>query len=239
MGKQAFVTGGTGGIGECIAKKLSSLGYHVSIQANKNIKKAEEICSITGGDYFTADFSDTTQVLKMIEKYLSLYEYTDVLVNAAGVSNVGLFTDFSALETEKIFNVNIISAMHITKSLLPAMIHKKQGNIVNISSMWGEVGASCEVDYSATKGAVISFTKALAKEVGPSGIRVNAVSPGVIKTEMLSCFSEDDLNALAEETPLCRIGTPEDVAEAVGFLVSTAASFITGEVLKVNGGICI
>jgi 3-oxoacyl-[acyl-carrier protein] reductase len=175
----------------------------------------------------------------MADEILSNHSEIDVLINCAGMSLYGLFTDFDSVQRNKIFQVNVLSMMNLTRKILPSMIRKQSGKIVNITSMWGETGASCEVDYSATKSAIIGFTKALAKETGLSGVRVNAVSPGVIKTEMMSSFTNEDIEVLKEETPVGRIGLPEDVANAVAFLVSDKADFITGEVLKVNGGFLI
>lgn len=239
MSKYAFVTGSSGGIGEAIAKVLADDGYIVGIHANKNAQKAEKIALETGGDFFVSDFSVLGEAEKLGKKILEKHDKIDLLVNAAGISKTGLFTDFTSADCAEIFNVNVISMMNLTRTILPSMIKRKYGNIINITSMWGEVGASCEVDYSATKGAVIAFTKALAKEVGPSGIRVNAVSPGVIKTNMLSCYSEETLAELADETPLGRTGVPFDIASAVKFLASHNSDFITGETLRVNGGFLI
>ena len=152
------------------------------------------------------------------------------------MSLYGLYQDGSAEDIEKILSVNLKAPMLISRSVIENMISAKRGNIVNISSVWGETGASCETAYSATKAGIIGFTKALAKEVAPSGIRVNCISPGVIKTDMLNIFTKDDLSALEEEIPLGRLGTPRDVASAVAFLLSDAAKYITGETLRVNGG---
>ena len=160
-------------------------------------------------------------------------------VNNAGVSEIDLFTSISSEKISRIMNVNLIGAMELTRKILPAMISCKSGCIINISSMWGEAGASCEVDYSASKAALIGFTKALAQEVAPSGIRVNCIAPGVIRTNMLDCYDEETLRTLAEDTPLGRLGTPEDIAAAARFLCSSSADFITGQVLGVNGGFVI
>lgn len=237
--KYAVITGATGGIGSAIVKKLASEGYFPVMLVNSNIKSAEKLVAECGGCYFKCDFENDVDVEQTAEKILAEISKVDVLVNCAGISFYGLFTDFDANERERIFKVNVISAMNFTRKILPVMISRKSGKIINITSMWGETGASCEVDYSATKAAVIGFTKALAKEVGPSGITVNAVSPGVIKTPMLDRFSEDELDELKEETPLEKIGMPEDVANTVAFLISKNADFITGEVIRVNGGFLI
>ena len=163
----------------------------------------------------------------------------DILVNNAGIAQQKLFTDVTEEDWDRIFAVNVKGMFHCAQAVLPAMIRKKRGKIVNLSSMWGQVGASCEVAYSAAKGAVIAFTKALAQEVGPSGIQVNCVAPGVIDTEMNHTLSPETLAALREETPLGVLGKASDVAEAIGFLVSDRADFITGQVLAPNGGMIL
>ena len=165
--------------------------------------------------------------------------HIDVLVNNAGIAWTGLLTDMTEWEWQQLFRVNVDGAFHLCRAVLPGMISRRAGSIVNISSIWGETGASCEAAYSATKAAIIGLTKALAKEAGPSGVRVNCITPGVIATEMNAALGEDALQALAEETPLGRIGTPEEVAAAVCFLAGEESSFITGQVLGVNGGLLI
>lgn len=239
MKKYAFITGATGDIGTAIALKLHENGYNIGIHTNKKIEKANILAKKINADIYSADFSDENEVERMADEILSNHSEIDVLINCAGMSLYGLFTDFDSVQRNKIFQVNVLSMMNLTRKILPSMIRKQSGKIVNITSMWGETGASCEVDYSATKSAIIGFTKALAKETGLSGVRVNAVSPGVIKTEMMSSFTNEDIEVLKEETPVGRIGLPEDVANAVAFLVSDKADFITGEVLKVNGGFLI
>ena len=176
----------------------------------------------------------------MIFEIISKFGKIDLLVNNAGVSRIDLFDAIPDEFSKNILNTNLGGTLNCSRAVLPYMLSKKSGNIVNISSMWGEVGASCEVDYSASKAGIIGFTKALAKEVGLSGIRVNCVSPGVILTDMnLKTLSEDDLNALKEETPLGTLGSPDDVAEAVYFFASEKSRFITGQILGVNGGFII
>ena len=160
----------------------------------------------------------------------------DVLVNNAGISLVGLFTDLRDEEWQRIANVNLGGAVIAAREVSRIMVSNHAGRIINVGSVWGRVGASCEVAYSATKAGLEGLTKALAKELGPSDITVNCIEPGVIATDMNRCFDTETLNALCDETPLCRIGTPEDVAEAVVFLASDAASFITGQILGVDGG---
>lgn len=163
----------------------------------------------------------------------------DVLVNNAGISSQKLFTDITDDEWKKTIGVNLDAVFYCCKNALPHMIRQKSGAIINISSMWGEVGASCEVHYSASKAGVIGLTKALAKEVAPSGVRVNCIAPGVIMTDMMSDYDDKTINELKDETPLGRLGTPEDIAAAALFLASDDASFITGQTLGVNGGFII
>ncbi len=234
MKKIALVTGAGRGIGKEIAKKLQEDGYFVI--ANSKNTEIENTETQMG---YRADVSDSADVQQMIETIIKKYGKIDVLVNNAGIAQQKLFTDISEADWDTMMNTNLKSMFLVTKAVLPHMIHEKNGAILNISSIWGMVGASCEVHYSAAKAGVIGFTKALAKEVAPSNIRVNCVAPGIIKTDMLNEFCQEDLQELAEETPLGRLGTPRDIAEAVSFLVSEKASFITGEVLGSNGGFVI
>lgn len=164
------------------------------------------------------------------------YNSIDVIINNSGMSLYGLFQDVKNEDINRIFNINLKAPIIITKKLLKFMISKKEGNIINISSVWGETGGSCEAVYSATKAGLIGFTKALAKELAPSHIRVNCISPGVINTKMISSFSDSEISALKDEIPMGRLGLPEDIANAAYFLASENAEYITGEVLKVNGG---
>lgn len=183
-----------------------------------------------------ADFRQPDAPEQLAEAVLQQAGTIDVLVNNAAISVVNLFQCVTKAEQAAIYQVNLLAPVALTRALLPSMLHQHHGNIIHLTSIWGELGASCEVDYSVTKGAMIAFTKSLAKEVAPSGIRVNAVSPGVIDTDMNAHLSAEDRKVLAEETPLQRIGRPEEVAEAVCFLASERAAFITGQVLSVNGG---
>lgn len=239
MKKAAVITGASRGIGKAIAYALANDGYIPVINYNKSREAAEKIAAETGGVVVCADVSDRNAVSDMIETARKKFGGIDVLVNNAGISVTGLFTDISSEAEEQIIDTNIRGVFNCTKAVLPHMISRKYGRIISISSMWGEVGASCEVHYSATKAAVIGFTKALAKEVGLSGITVNCITPGVIMTDMNAEYSEEELNILKEETPLGKLGTPEDIASAVSFLASERASFITGQILGVNGGFVI
>lgn len=186
---------------------------------------------------FRADISNPNDIAAMFTYVESTLGGVDLLVNNAGISYIGLFQDMTDEEILKHTEVNLLGAMYCSKRAVPGMVSKKSGVIINISSMWGEVGASCETVYSACKAGIIGFTKALAKELGPSGIRVNCVSPGVINTDMNRELTDETIKELCEETPLLRIGTPGDVGKMIAFLASDDASFITGQVISVNGGI--
>lgn len=244
MSKVALVTGASRGIGREIALELARSGISVAVNYYSSDEKAKELLDEIKNlninvQIYKADVSNEYEVYEMVHKIQSELGEIDIVVNNAGISQIGLFTDMTSSERDRMLGVNLIGAMNVSKAVLPSMIHYKHGNIINISSMWGEVGASCEVVYSAAKAGLIGFTKALAKELGPSGIRVNCVSPGVIDTDMNSELSESDMNELIKEIPLNKIGTPSDIAKAIKFLVSDKASYITGQVLSVNGGIII
>ena len=237
--KTALVTGASGGIGRAIAEKLASQGYTVAVHCNRGIDRAQALAKALSGIAVQADLADASQIEAMAQTVADAFGHVDVLVNNAGISVTGLLTDIDAAARRELFGVNVLGAIECARALLPGMIRRQAGCIVNISSMWGQVGASCEVDYSAAKAALIGFTKALAQETAPSGIRVNCVAPGVIRTPMLDCYDAQTLDDLAAETPLGRLGTPEDIARAVAFLCSEDAAFITGQVLGVNGGYVI
>lgn len=232
----ALVTGASGGIGAAIARRLAEMGYQLALHYHHGAETAHALADEIGGFAIQADLADTVQIDAMTSAVLAHFGGLDLLVNNAGMSVTGLFQNISDAEAMRLFAVNVGGVLHTTKRVLPAMLQRHSGCIVNIASIWGEVGASCEVHYSASKAAVIGFTRALAKEVAPSGIRVNCVSPGVIDTAMNAAHGAETMVLLAEETPLGRIGTPQEVAEAVAFLASPAAGFITGQILPVNGG---
>ena len=241
--KIALVTGGAKGIGRAICRKLAEDGYNVAINYNTSCDEArnlkEELSSVCKVEVFKADVSDSAQVEEMFSEIEKIFGGVDVLVNNAGIACQALFTDITDEMWQKMIGVNLTGAFNCTRRALPYMINKKQGKVINIASMWGEVGASMEVHYSTAKAGLIGMTKALAKEVGLSGVTVNAVSPGVVLTDMMSSFSEEDKEALKDETPLSKLGSPEDIAHAVSFLASEKADFITGQVLSVNGGFVI
>ena len=233
--KKALVTGGTGGIGQAICRRLSANGYHVMINYVHSEEKAERLAKEISGEPIKFDVSNIEEVEKIAEQIGKI----DLLINNAGISEIDLFTGISHEKSSRIMDINLGGTLNCSRAFLPAMIREKCGCIINISSMWGEVGASCEVDYSATKAGIIGFTKALAKEVAPSGIRVNCVSPGFIMTEMNSRFTDEELNNIKEEIPLGFFGKPEHIADCVSFLASDMAEYITGQVISVNGGMVI
>lgn len=242
--KVALVTGASRGIGKAIAQQLARDGYAVAVHCIRSVDAAQALCdeiTAAGGQAkpFVCDISDGDAVACMISSIQQELGEISVLVNNAGIAEQKLFTDISDDDWRRMMGVHVDGAFFTCRNVLPSMIRRHGGVIVNIASMWGQVGASCEVHYSTAKAALIGMTKALAKEVGPSGVRVNCVAPGVIQTDMLADFTAEDLAALAEETPLCRLGTPEDVAAVVSFLVSDGAAFITGQVLAPNGGFVI
>ncbi|MBR6985550.1 MAG: 3-oxoacyl-ACP reductase FabG [Ruminococcus sp.] len=233
--KKALVTGGSGGIGEAVCRTLAEDGYFVYIAYSSSEEKARKLAAEIGGEAVGFDVADSAAVKKAAADIGAL----DLLVNNAGISEIDLFTSISEEKSSRIMSVNLIGAMNCARCVLPDMIHRKSGCIINISSMWGQCGASCEVDYSASKAGLIGFTKALAKETAPSGIRVNCVSPGFIMTEMNSRFSQEDLELIREDIPLGIFGEPRHVADAVSFLASDRAEYITGQILAVNGGMVI
>ena len=242
--KTAVITGAAKGIGAAIAVAFAKSGYKVVINYNKSEDRARQLCQILNDTYpceavcIQADVSTYDGAKKLISESLSAFGDIDVLVNNAGIAQQKLFTDISNDDWQAMINTNLSSVFYTSREVVPFMVSRKQGSIVNISSIWGETGGSCEVHYSATKAGVIGLTKALAKELAPSGITVNCVCPGVIRTDMLNSFTADDLKALAEETPVMRLGTPKDVADAVLYL-GTNSGFVTGQVLGVNGGLYV
>lgn len=240
----ALITGASRGIGRAIALRLARDGYTIALNYRADEKAAlatAQILQALGADGMLcqADVADERAVRAMAEAVENRYGRIDLLVNNAGIAAQKLFTDISADEWHRMMDVHVNAAFYTSSAVLPGMIRRHSGNIINIASMWGQTGGSCEVHYSTAKAALIGMTKALAKEMGPSGIRVNCVSPGVIETDMMADFSAEDKQALAQETPLCRLGKPEEIAAAVAFLASHDAAFITGQVIAPNGGILI
>ena len=242
--RTAIVTGGSRGIGAAAVLLLARKGWRVGVGCLRNLPKARELCTQLEAEGceafpFQGDVASAAEMEAFAQAVLHRWGQIDLLVNNAGIAQQKLFTDVTEEEWDHIFGVNVKSLYTCCRAVVPHMVRRHTGNIINVSSMWGQVGASCEVPYSAAKAAVIGFTKALAKELGPSGIRVNCLSPGVIATEMNAALSPETLDALREETPLGTIGTPEDAARAILWLAGEESSFVTGQVIGVNGGFVI
>ena len=239
-GKIALVTGATRGIGKAIAIELIKEGATVVLNYSKDDLSAEETLKEieTLGGYaklYKGNISNYEECKNMIDFVISTFGKIDISVNNAAVSFRGLFMDFSERNINDIFGINVLGAMYLSKEAIPHMLGKGKGNIINISSIWGEAGASCEVLYSSTKGAINLFTKSLAKELAPMGIRVNAIAPGVIDTEMNSFLSKDEREELEEEIPFGRFGSPSEVARMVTFLCSDKCEYLTGQIIKIDG----
>ena len=241
QGKIALLTGGTRGIGKAIAIELIKEGATVILNYSKDDLSAEETLKeieALGGyaKLYKGDISNFEVCKAMVDFVISTFGKIDILINNAAVSFRGLFMDFSDRNINDIFGINVLSAMYLSKEAIPHMLNKGKGNIINISSIWGEAGASCEVLYSSTKGAINLFTKSLAKELAPMGIRVNAIAPGVIDTKMNSFLSKEEREELEEEIPFGRFGSPREVAQMVTFLCSDKCEYLTGQIIKIDGG---
>lgn len=237
--KTVLITGGSRGIGASCVKLFSEAGYSVAFTYKSSETTARALAEKFGALAIFADNVSEVDVTAAVERTVKEFGRIDCLINNASVSSFSLFQDISRDAWDKTVATNLTGAFLYSKLVLPHMIRQGGGRIVNISSVWGLVGSSMEVHYSATKAALIGMTKALAKEVGPSGITVNAIAPGVINTDMNSALSEEDMASLVEQTPLCRIGDPSEVASVALFLAGESASFITGEVINVSGGFVI
>ena len=242
--KSALITGSSRGIGRAVARELAHQGWAVGINYLTRRDKAQELVEELTGEgcqaaAFQADVADGTAVEEMVRRLTQTFGPVELVVNNAGVAGQSLFQDISDEMWNRYLAVNLGGARNTIKAVLPHMISEKRGCIVNISSIWGQRGASCEVAYACTKAAIIALTRSLAMELAPSGIRVNCVAPGVINTDMVQVLGQDTLDDLARETPLGRLGTPEDIAAAAAFLASERAGFITGQVLTVDGGFIV
>ncbi|MBO2517590.1 MAG: 3-oxoacyl-ACP reductase [Clostridiales bacterium] len=231
-----LITGGCRGIGAACVRHFTAAGHTVAFTYKSNAEAAAALCGETGASAFRCD-QRSGEAVEQLKRELPFTP--EILICNAGIAWTGLFQDMTEREWDDLMDTNVKGAFLITKAFLPSMISRQNGCIVYMSSMWGQVGASCEAAYSASKAALIGMTKALAKEVGGSGVRVNCVCPGVIDTDMMNGYSKEDKEALRQDTPLERIGTPGDVAKAVAFLCGEDSSFITGHVLSVNGGFSI
>lgn len=231
--KKVLITGGSRGIGAACVRAFAHAGYRVFFTYRSSGAAAAALSEETGAVGIKADVSSAEDMARAADAVGGV----DVIINNAGISQIKPVQDITESDWDRMMAVNVKGMFLTVKAFIGGMINKKYGRIINISSMWGEEGGSCEVHYSASKAAVIGFTKALAKELGPSGITVNCISPGVIDTEMNAHLSAEDTAALTEETPLCRTGSPDEAASAALYLASDGAGFITGAVLPVNGGI--
>ena len=230
--KKALVTGGSRGIGAATCRALARDGWLVYINYNESADKAHDLAREIGGRAVWADVSDEEAVKAMFDAVGDV----DLLVSNAGIAHPGQIQDLTEKDWHRLFQVNTDGAFYACRAVVPGMVRRKSGNIIIVTSVCGVWGSSCEAAYSATKGALIAFTKSLFKELGPSGIRVNAIAPGVINTDMISCFSAEEKAAMAADTPLGRLGTAEDVAELAAFLASDRSGFITGQIIGCDGG---
>ncbi|MCR5099547.1 MAG: SDR family NAD(P)-dependent oxidoreductase [Lachnospiraceae bacterium] len=238
--KTAFVTGASRGIGAAVARALAAAGYDLGIMCEKNTDALLALGDELSRSYgirvfsFTGDVGDADFVASAASSFLDEYKRIDVLVNNAGISHIGLLTDMSVSQWQRMIDVNLSSVFYTCRAFVPAMVSAKSGSIINISSMWGSAGASCEVAYSASKGGVNSFTRALAKELALSDIRVNAIACGCIDTDMNAGFSEEEREALCEDIPMGRFGRPDEVAAEVMHIIDS--SYMTGQIIGVDGG---
>lgn len=244
MKKTALITGASGGIGSATARRLAKDGFAVVISCCSNTEAAQALADeliLCGADVLVCpcDVSDEKQVNKMFADATEKFGGVSVLVNNAGISSVGLFTDMSEAEFSRIVSVNLCGAANCCRAAVPYMVREKYGRIINISSMWGVSGASCEVAYSASKAGMIGLTKSLARELAPSGVLVNCIAPGVIDTKMNAHLSDEEMKELCNEIPLGRQGSPEEVAALVSFLAGEDSSYITAQVIGIDGGFIV
>ncbi len=240
-GRTALISGGSRGIGAAAARAFWQKGYRVVVLYHNNEKAAQTLCAQLGADCLAVacDVSVRAECFAAVQCAEEAFGAVDVLVCSAGIAQQALCTDITETDWQAMLGVHLSGTFYLCQAVLPAMIRQKYGRILTISSMWGQVGASCEVHYSAVKAGIIGLTKALAKEEAPSGITANCLCPGVIETDMMAAFSPEDKAILAEETPVGRLGTPEEIARALVFLAAEESGFITGQVFGVNGGLVI
>lgn len=237
--KTIIITGGARGIGKAIVYELAKSNYNIILNYNSSQKEAEQIkeeltkqgCKV---DIYKADITKKEEVQKMIEYTIEKYKKVDVLINNAGISQIITFAELTEEDWDKMIDTNLKSIFYTSKAVLSTMLHEKNGLILNISSIWGVIGASCEVHYSTAKAGMNGFTKALAKELGPSNIRVNAIAPGIIDTNMNANLSKEEVEKIKESIPLERIGKPEQIAKAVKWLIED--EYTTGQIISIDGG---
>lgn len=234
-----LITGGSRGIGRACVELFAAEGHNVVFLYRAHAADAQAVCRLTGARAIRADISKPAAVDKAVAEAAEYMGGIDVLVNNAGVSHIGLLQDMTDAQWRRVIDTDLSGAFYLSRAVIPHMVRQQAGRIINVGSMWGKVGASCEAAYSAAKAGIRGLTMALAKELGPSGITVNCVEPGLIDTDMNAALDDDTRRALCDETPLGRIGTPRDVADAVYFFASPASSFITGQILGVDGGFAV
>lgn len=239
MSDKVLIIGGSRGIGAAAVRRFAREGWKVAFTYHRSEKEADDLRQETGATPIRCDVKYSNSVKIAVDRAYEVLGGVDCLICNAAVSDINLITDIGDERWEEVINTNLNGVYYAIEHCLPAMISRHEGSIITVSSMWGQVGASCEVAYSAAKAGVIGLTRALAKEVGPSGIRVNSISPGMIDTEMNAHVDADIVAEIADETPLSRIGKAEDVVSAMLFLASEESSFITGQVIAVNGGLVI
>ena len=239
MSKTVIVTGGSRGIGAQIVRTLAYEGYNVILNYNKSEEIAKSIkeeltskgCNV---EIFKANVSKREEVKKLVDFTIERFKTIDVLINNAGISQIKLFTDITDIDWDNMMETNLNSVFYASQEVLPYMINKKEGCIINISSIWGSIGASCEVHYSVTKAGIDAMTKSLAKELGPSNIRVNSIAPGIIDTDMNKYLTDEERKNIENEIPLQKIGKTEDIAKCVKWLIED--NYTTGQIIKINGG---
>ena len=232
----ALITGGSRGIGAATVRAFASAGYRTAFFYLNSESAAQTLFAETGAYAIRCDIRDSASVAAACAEAKRLLGHIDVLINNAGIAQQKLFTDITDDDWRAMLDTNLSGAFYASRAVVPDMISRRYGRIIHVGSIWGQVGASCEVHYSAAKAGLIGLTKALAKEVAPSGVTVNCICPGVIETDMLSSFTADDLAALADETPVGRLGTPQDIARSLLWLADPQSGFITGQIIGVNGG---
>jgi len=234
--KHVLITGGSGGIGRALVRAFSEADYTVSFTYFSSQKAAADLALETGANSFCVDFEKTECVEKFIDRLVSDVGAVDVLINNAGVAHYGLIQDVSPRDFNRVFSINFQSPFFLTQKIISYMISRQSGTVINVASVWGETGASCEVLYSSFKGATIAFTKALAKELAPSGIAVNCISPGVVDTAMMARFSEDEKNDILSEIPSGRFTDPSEIASLALYLAQNSSTSFTGQIIGLNGG---